>query len=446
MWLPDLVSGTPAYLAIVEEIARGIREGGLQAGERLPTHRLLADLLGLNVSTVTRAYREAARRGLVSGETGRGTYVLARASEASLFARERTHARELIDLSVNTPTLELRDADLLRSIQALSRGEAAATLHYPGSGDWQVHRAVAATWLRRRGVQVEPSDLVVCAGAQHALEVALSLFDGGGRIVTEALTYPGMKALARQRRLRLQPVAMDGEGVLPDAFEAALRASPGRLAILSPTLHNPTTATMSLARREAIVAIARKCNALIFEEDVYGPLAADGIPALAALAPERVCYLGGLSKSVSPGLRIGYLVLPPGLRSRLTDAGHRTSWFVSSLSLMLATRWLSDGTAEKRVARQRAELAGRFRITGDLLAGSQWTGRPDCPHVWMQPRTRDSAGFVSRALAAGVAVVGDSAFSAGRGCGVRGVRISIGAAPNRERLRQGLETLAELDR
>jgi DNA-binding transcriptional MocR family regulator len=445
MWLPQLAPGIPAYLAIVEEIARGIRCGALRPGDRLPAHRLLGDLLGLNVSTVTRAYHEAARRGLVSGETGRGTYVLARATEARLFALDQRPLRDLVDLSTNTPPLEQRDVDLARSVAAISAGEAAATLHYLTPGDWLVHRAAAAGWLRSRGLDVDPQHIVVCAGAQHALDVAIGLVGDTDAIAVEAFTYPGLKALARQRQLRLAPLAMDAEGVTPEAFESACRSLPGRLAILSPTLHNPTTATMGLARRVAIVAIARRHDALILEEDVYGLLAEDAPPPLAALAPERVCYISGLSKTIAPGLRIGYLVLPPRLRERLVDAEHHTSWYVSSLSATLATHWLNDGTALARLCRQRAELVARHRIVVDCLGGMDWAGRADCPHVWLRPRRGDSADFVARARAAGVAVVGDAAFSAGRGGGYAGVRISIGAAVNREQLRKGLGALAALE-
>jgi DNA-binding transcriptional MocR family regulator len=444
IWLPALEPGVPAYLAIADEIARGIRAGALRPGDRLPTHRLLADLLGFNVSTVTRAYREAARRRLVDGETGRGTFVLARSAEAALFALEKRPQADLIDLSTNTPPLMPRDGDLLAGVQALSAGEAAALLHYHAPGDWLVHRAAVAGWLRRRGLEAAGEDIVVCAGAQHALDVALSLFEGAGELSVEALTYPGLKAVARQRKLRLAPMAMDGEGVTPEAFEAACRAGSGRVAVLSPTLQNPTTATMSLARRRQIVAIARRFDALIVEEDVYGLLPVDAPPPLAALAPERVCYVSGLSKTIAPGLRLGYLVAPPALRERLADAEHRTSWYVAPFAAALAARWMNDGTAWRRLAAQRRDLAARHAVVREALAGLDWAGAPHCPHVWLRLRRGPAADLAERALRAGVAVVADPVFAVGRGKGYEGLRISTGAAANRKQLAAGLGILRAL--
>lgn len=444
MWLPELDHSQPAYLSISHEIARAIRAGVLRPGERLPTHRLLADLLGVNVSTVTRGYREAARRRLVDGETGRGTFVLARSAEASLFAFDTPPAPDLIDLSTNTPPREPRDSELAAAIGALSTGETASLLHYHTTGDWLVHRSAAANWLGLRGIQTEPAAIVVCAGAQHAMDTALSLFEGTDDIAAEALAYPGLKAIARQRRLTLEPLAMDAEGVTPAAFEAACRHTPGRPVVLSPTLQNPTAASMGLARREQLVAIARRYDTLIVEEDVYGLLPATTPPPLAALAPERVCYVTGLSKTVAPGLRIGYLMLPPRLRSQLEDAEHRTSWYVSPIAATIAAHWMTNGTALKRLTRQRLELAARHAIVRERLSAFDWNDGEHCPHVWLKLPRRDADEFAARARLRGVAVVPRSVFAIGRQSGAEAVRISIGAAPNRKLLDSGLALLAEL--
>ncbi|MCP5309110.1 aminotransferase-like domain-containing protein [Cognatazoarcus halotolerans] len=444
MWLPELDHGRPAYLAIADDIARAIRRGTLRPGDRLPTHRLLADLLGVNVSTVTRAYREAARRRLIDGETGRGTFVLGRSAEAALFAYNGDPARDLIDLSTNTPPRAPRDSELAATISAFSSGESASLLHYHTTGDWLVHRATAARWLGLRGIDVDPAAIVVCAGAQHAMETALSLFEGADAVATEALVYPGLKAIARQRRLTLEPLAMDGEGVTPAAVEAACRHAGGRVVVLSPTLQNPTTASMGLARREQIVSIARRYDTLIVEEDVYGLLPATPSAPLAALAPERVCYVTGLSKTVAPGLRIGYLVLPPRLRNRMDEAEHRTSWYVSPISATIAAHWMHGGTALDRLARQRTELAARHRIVCERLAAFKWHGGAHCPHVWLEIGRRNADEFAERARARGVAVVPKSVFACGRQGGVEAVRISIGAAPNRKLLDRGLTLIAEL--
>ncbi|HPC82181.1 MAG TPA: PLP-dependent aminotransferase family protein [Thermoanaerobaculaceae bacterium] len=443
IWLPDIAdSKRPAYLAIADAIADAIRQGRLRPGDLLPTHRLLADLLGVNVSTVTRAYREAARRRLVGGEVGRGTFVLGVASEAALFALEQRPEGGVIDLSPNTPPAMLYDPDLAGALGDLDEREAARLLHYPTTADALQHARAAAAWLGRRGVSAEPDAIVVCAGAQHAMDSALGAFQELEEIGCEPLVYPGLKAAARRWRRRLHPMAMDAEGVTPGAFEAACRAGV-RLAVLSPTLHNPTTATMGLERRQRLVEIARRHDVVIVEEDVYGLLPAQAPPPLAALAPERVLYLTGLSKTVAPGLRIGYLVVPPRLRERLRDASHHTSWYVSPISAALATRWLGDGTAWRRLLAQRRELAARHRLCARQLEGHAWRGEPHCPHVWLTLPPGRSAAFAKQALAAGVVVVPSAVFAVGRAC-EDGVRISLGAATDRASLAEALARLAAL--
>jgi DNA-binding transcriptional MocR family regulator len=444
MWFPDLAkSSQPTYLAIAEAIAEAVRRGQLRPGDTLPTHRLLAGLVGVNVSTITRAYKEAARRHLVGGEVGRGTFVLGTASEAALFALQHRPEGGVIDLSLNMPPMPPRDRDLAAAVAGMDPVKAARSLHYPSPDEVLVHKQAAAGWLRRRGVEAGLEDLVVCAGAQHALDTALGLFPGQEEVACEALVYPGLKAAARQRQRRMLPMAIDQEGLRPEALEAAFRGGL-RLAVVSPTLHNPTTASMGLDRRRRLVEIARKWDATLVEEDVYGLLKEDAAPSLVSLAPERVLYLTGLSKTVAPGLRIGYLVLPPRLHDALREDEHHTTWYVSALALAVATQWLKDGTAWRRLQAQRKELAARHRLCQEHLAGFSWRGAPCCPHVWLANPPGGAETFARRALAAGVVVVPSSVLAAGRVATVDGIRISLGSASDRRTLAEGLARLAAL--
>jgi DNA-binding transcriptional MocR family regulator len=444
MWTPRLPdNGQPVYLAIVEALVEAIRVGELRPGDALPTHRLLADLLGVNVSTVTRAYREAARRRLVAGEVGRGTFVLGVASEAALFALRHRPEGGVIDLSTNMPPWSAQDGDPAAFLGGLAPGEAARLLHYASPGDALRHREAACAWLARRGVDTDPEGLMVCAGAHHAMDTAMGLFPEAEEVACEALVYPGLKASARHRRRRLHALAMDGEGVLPEALDAAFRSGL-RLAILSPTLHNPTTATLGLARRTQLADIARRRDAWLVEEDVYGLLPEHPPPPLAALAPERVVYLTGLSKTVAPGLRLGYLAFPRALRARMRDGESHTSWYVSPLTMALATRWLEDGTAWRRLLAQRRELALRHRLCREYLQDFPWRGEVHCPHLWMTSPPGGSEAFARMALAAGVVVVPSEVFQAGRASGEDGLRLSIGAAADRASLAEGLARLAAL--
>jgi DNA-binding transcriptional MocR family regulator len=443
LWIPHLPpSDRPTYLAVADAIGDAIRLGELRPGDQLPTHRMLADLLGINVSTASRAYREAARRRYLGGEVGRGTYVLGIASEAALFAAKGKPAGGVIDLSANVPPASPRDPDLEAALRDLDPERTAHLLRYPTAGETLVHLDAASRWIRRRSVQVEPGAILLCAGAQHAMDTAISLFPEAEEVACEALVYPGLRAAARHWKRRLHALALDEDGILPSALESAFRSGI-RLAVVSPTLHNPTTTTMSLPRRRTLAAIARKWDAVLVEEDVYGLLREDAPPALASLAPERVVYLTGLSKTVAPGLRLGYLAFPAALRDRARDAEHHTSWYASHLSMELARRWMESGIAWKRLLAQRRELAARHRLCQEALAPFRWAGHPHCPHLWIRTPPGGSAAFARSAAQVGVVVVPAEVFAAGRQ-GEDGVRVSIGAATDRPALAEGLARLAAL--
>ncbi|MBE9610177.1 aminotransferase-like domain-containing protein [Chitinilyticum piscinae] len=444
-WIPDLSRFPgPVYRGIVAALAHDIDTGRLPAGSQLPPHRLLADLLGVNVSTVTRAYKEAASRHLIGGEHGRGTYVLGHADSLNLFAL--ADRGRLIDLSTNTPAYPQHDDDLQQALAALlARGDAGLLLHYQSNLAWQQQRLAAARWLALRGMPASAERIILCGGAQHAVASALALHSRrGDTILVEALTYPGMMAIARQLGLQLHPLAMDAAGVRPDALDAALSQRIGRIAVLMPTLHNPTTITMPSGRRRAIAEVLSRHDALLIEEDVYGQLPTDAPPPVATLLPQQVIYVTSLSKSVAPGLRFGILHDPNASRQTLDDALHNTSWLVSPLAAQLACNWINDGTAERRLHWQRQELAARQEIARNALAPLTGQGihfdLPDAsPHGWLRlPAGRDAEQTQQQLRQQGIACSAGYLFTVQRHTPCNALRISIGAANGRDDLARAM--------
>jgi len=213
-WTPRLPSDTqPLYAAIADAIADDAESGRLAAGTRLPTHRALAATLGVDVTTVSRAYSEARRRGLVVGHVGRGTYVRgARPSPAT-----RT-AAPLVDLTVNLPPepSDTCDAAMRRSLADIGRSPTlAALLAYAPVGGSVEHREAGVAWCASHGITASVDRLAVCGGAQQALTSVLSAHcEPGDVVLTEALTYPGFLAAARLLRLRTVGVSMEDREAL----------------------------------------------------------------------------------------------------------------------------------------------------------------------------------------------------------------------------------------
>jgi DNA-binding transcriptional MocR family regulator len=451
IWAPDLRARRgPRYLAIAEALRDDASAGRLPAGTRLPTHRELADQLGVTVGTVTRAYAEAARRGLVTGEVGRGTFVRAGALGFAPPPARSASAEGLVDLTANLPPIVAGEAEataLGRTLAALTRRkEFARLLAYPPDGGAPEHRAAGAEWVRRSGLVARPEGTLVSSGSQHGMTVVFAgLMAPGDLVLTESLTYPGMKTLAGLLSLRLQGLAMDEHGLRPDAFAAACRARPPKALYCVPTLQNPTTAVMPEDRRREIAAIARQHDVLIVEDDVHGRVPEKPLRPLSAFAPERSIYVTGTSKVLAPGLRVGFIVAPEALLPRIAAAIRGTTWMAAPLMAEITAAWIKDGTAESILKRKRKEAAARQRLAAAVLAGFDHRSNPAAYHLWLHlPRVWHNEAFAEAARRRGVAVTPAGAFAVGRGGVPEAVRICLGAARDRTELDRALRVLAGL--
>ncbi len=422
---------------LVGALADDILQGRLDGGARLPAHRDLADRLGIGVGTVTKAYAILERRGLVRTVKGGGTFV----------ALTQSRTGEVIDLSRNVPPAALTERLLARTLAALSRRVDAGFFNdYPPLGGHAEHRRLLARWFASIGMQADPDLLLLTSGARHALSLAFSIACGkGGTLVTEMQTYPGALALARYHGLEVVGVPLDGEGILPDALDATLRALHGKRAALcvTPTMHNPTTATMSRSRREAVVAVCRAHDIEIVEDDVYNlGIDAQSLP-LAMLAPERTFYANSLAKSLNPTLGIGGLVVPRAALARAESMIRATSILVSPLSCAVMEQWLLDGTAEDVRAAIRAESARRVALAAAALAGrARVPGHPG-HHLWMPMALDDALRLQEEAATFGILLTPPAATATDPASRDSGIRICTGAVSPAD-LASAVTTIARL--
>jgi DNA-binding transcriptional MocR family regulator len=436
MWKPKLTERKHLAAGILRALEADMEAGRLAPGEQLPTHRELAEHLNVALGTVTRAYALAQAQGLVTGTTGRGTFV----------ASEPAAQEGIIDLSRNLVHREQRDGNI-RTLLGIfgDAGKAALLLdEEQDPGGVLEHRVTATAWMRRPGFAPSADDMVICSGVQHALHTVLAtIAKPGDTVVTEAVTYAGIKAIAALSGLQLRGLPVDSEGMEPQAFEDACRRG-ARILYTTPTLHNPTGITMSANRRQEIARIAETYDVAILEDDVYGFLAPEAPVPLAAYAPANTYYLLGTSKSIAPGLRVGYTICPRGMQQQVANTVRTTVWEVSPLMSALLAKWIEDGTADRIIALKRTEVSFRHELAKSIL--SQTTPPPHTtPHWWIAlPEAWRAEDLTEECRKRGVSITPAAAFAINRDDVPMAVRICLAAVSTRQRLQEGLQIIQEL--
>lgn len=446
MWQPRIKrSAGTKFMGLVAAIEEDIAAGLIGEGERMPAQRGVAAALGIDLTTVTRAYGEARTRGLLTASPGRGgTFVAGHADSLA-----RRSAQSPVDLSLNIPPQPAR-ADLAhrigRAVADALRGGTQSVLQYVPPAGAEADRAAGAAWLANTLSDGIAARLAVTGGAQVALHAVLSTrLRPGDRLAAGAVTYPGARAAAEGIGAVTVGLAMDEEGIRPDAFEAACRRATLRALYVVPTIDNPTTATMGEARRRAIAAVARRHGVMLIEDDPYRRLAGDAPPAFGRLAPEITYHIATLAKCATPGLRIAYLVAPSApLSAEVAETLRASTLMASPLAAAIASRWIADGSLSRIVDAIREESIARQAIAARRLDGWSVRTHPAGHHLWLElPERWTAESFAAAAARSGVAVVPASHFATGA-TAPAAVRVGLGAAADRTALASGLRRLREL--
>ncbi|HSI58566.1 MAG TPA: PLP-dependent aminotransferase family protein [Ideonella sp.] len=443
-WLKRLqASDQPAYLLIADLIAEDMRTGRLAVRDRLPTLRELADELRLNYTTVARGYAEARKRGLIDSRAGTGTFV--RGSSPTLPLRGGSGA----EMTMNLPP-EPQDPLLIERLRAsaaevIARCDLYGLLRYQDFGGTEEDREAGAAWLRPRLPDARADRVLVCPGIHSALTALISMLARPGELIcVESLTYPGVKAIATQLGVHLHALPLDDEGPSAAAFEHACKTLKPRALYCNPTLLNPTTATMSRSRREALADLAVHHSIPIIEDDAYALLPRELPPTLATLAPELTYYITGFSKCLGAGLRSAY-VHAPGARQtqRLAGALRATTVMASPVTNAITTRWVQDGSALAMLDAIRDESIARQALAAKHLARYELQTQPESFHLWLPLASSWSVvDFAAYLRSQGVAVVASAAFSTD-GDPPDAVRICLGGPVDREAIDHALHLVAD---
>ncbi|GLK81203.1 PLP-dependent aminotransferase family protein [Methylopila turkensis] len=439
-WTPDFaLSDKPRYLAIADLIAADIRSGRLAVGDRLPPQRVLAKRVGIDFTTVARGYEEARKRGLVTARVGQGTFV----AGAPQTTQMRAHARLSADLTMNLPPEPTDPAllDMMREGLVAVARDLVPRLRYQGFGGSAEDKDAASSWLGRRALVPAQDRLFVTPGAHSALHGVFSILAKPGDVILcEAITYPGVRSIAAQLGVRLVGLAMDEDGVTPEALEEACARHAPKAIYLNPTLQNPTTLTIPEHRRTALAAVARANELPIVEDDAYGFLPTKKISPFAAIAPDLTWHVAGLAKCIGAGLRAAYVVAPSARAAWPFVAALRAATVMASpLTVALATRWIEDGAADAMLRFIREETAARQRMATEILPPGSFRADPLSFNLWIPlPPPWSRSSFVGQMRETGIGVVASDAFTVGS-APTEAVRVCIGGPSTRDEIRAALE-------
>jgi DNA-binding transcriptional MocR family regulator len=433
------------YKLLVDAFASDIRAGRLPPGTRLPTHRQLAAKEGLALVTATRVYAELETMGLVSGETGRGTFVRETALPPRLGIDQHATAASLVDLNFNYPSLP-GQTELLRNAlrQLASSGDLEALLRYQPHAGRQHERAIVARHLACRGLTIEADQVLIVSGAQHGLAATvMALLQPGDVVAVDALTYPGFKVVAQANRLELAPIPAAGAGLDLGALERLCMNRPVRAVYVMPTLHNPLGWVMSAHLRQQLVSIARRHGLLIIEDAAYAFLAQDAPAPLATLAPETTVYISGLSKSVATGLRVGFIAAPARWVPSIERAIRATTWNTPGVMTAIACGWIEDGTVTRMEIEKRQDAMIRQSIAAEVLAGLPRVCHPASYFVWLPLAEEVRADRVAMALVRERIAVSTAEPFAASEYVPHAIRLALGSV-DLTALRQALEKVRDV--
>ncbi|TPE61930.1 GntR family transcriptional regulator [Sandaracinobacter neustonicus] len=456
-WLPEISGSGPIYLQLANAIARAIRLGHLKPGDRLPTQREMAEALDIDLTTVNRAVAEAQRMDLISSEGRRGSFVkdaptvpstlLFRDDEVRGFSREMDPGElagiELSGLSVPPlPANAILRSAVAEGLAKLFAGDNGASLQYQPVGGGAHDRAVRATVMNRT-MPTQPDQIVITPGAQSAIHaICHSVLKPGDVVACGRYAYTGFLRVARQIGVRILPVEIDEEGLVPDSIEQIARAHPLKLLFLTPFNDNPTTATMGITRVDEIARLAELHDFQMLESAPYGGLNGFRSPAVSARVPTRSWYVLTIAKSFTPALRVGFLRAPSVQAAfGVISAMQQNAAMASPLDVALDTQWLLDGTLMQMGAALAAESTERQLIAREILGDGIFRSCPAGYHLWIPRPDADSQNAASLALLAGLPVVPATIFAVEPTGREQSLRISLGGARSRDKLAADLSRL-----
>ncbi len=430
----------PFYLTFVKALQKGIEKNELVQGETLPTHRELAEKLHLSLGTISRAYKEAQKRSLTEAVVGKGTIISTPSQHIDII----TEQQKYFDLSFISP-FEYLNPSLEDAIKNITlNGRELLKYHAPSGID--THKKAGASWTQRFGLTTSYKNILICAGAQHALlSLLMGLFRAGDKIAAESITYPLLKELCQRLSLNLIPIKMDEAGIIPSAFETICKNGGIKGLYLMPSCQNPTLCQIPEFRRIELIEICRKYDIKIIEDDVYALSLEQKLTPFASLCPERTFFIASTSEALSGGLRIAYITSPDEFFETIEQSIGYSISMAAPLMAEIASYWINSGIADQCLWAKKEEAAARNVLARRILDGYTLETRSTGFYAWLTlPPPWTNEIFTQKAKEHGVLVADCTHFSIQSYPSKEAIRLALGGIEKREDLTKALTIITTI--
>lgn len=453
MWSPRIdTNARVKYIGIVEAIEADIKNRLLKPGDRLPAQRQIADSLSVDLTTVTRAINEAARRGLVETQRGNGCFIAQ--TTFSHYNSSQLIEGKPLDLSMNNPpipsglNLEKKVAEAISEL-SLSGISASHHLCYQETAGHPDDREAGQQWLSSKLTDLNSDQLLISSGAHSALFCLLSYLKrrGAKTVAAPEFSYPGLRAMAEQLQLDVVGIIMDEQGIIPEQLQLQCAKQTIDILYVIPNIDNPTTATLSAQRRESLIVLANQYDLTIIEDDPYYQFVDEKLPSLFNMARDRTWHIATISKCLSPSLRVAYIA-SPNINDALglTEEMRISHLMAPPLMTAVVSHWIRHHKIDEITQAIKTENIRRQSLAQSIFQQSDISSHPASPHLWLRmPHGYKALDFAEQASRIGVSIVPSTAFVMFRSRS-QAVRISLGASSDYESLKQGLAILSDLYR
>lgn len=443
-WKPKRPSrGQILYKAIAEQLEEDINNGTLLPGTKLPPQRELADFLDVNVSTISRAFKICEKKGLISGVTGSGTFVVYDI-RSNLFLMS-SNKITFIEMGTMNPDCALEEMSTL--FKQITKELDFKTIFQYGQrdgADWQ--KEAIAKLISKTGFKISSDSLLPASGGQNAIVAILAgLFQHGDRIGVDPLTYPGIKTAAKMLGIQLIPIKQENGEISEEGLLYACKNENIKGIYIIPDYQNPTTHIMSETGRKMIAHIASKYNLIVIEDAIHGLLNEIHLNPVANYIPNQTIYITSLSKILAPSLRLAYIATPKKYREALSSALYNINLSQSYFLTEIAYRMIASGEADKLIEARRKSARRRNEIVNQYLSEYNILGNDECIFRWLiLPDDIMAEKLELQALKEGVQVYASERFAVGKEKPISAIRIAVCATENIEELKSGLSVLKRL--